>query len=184
MTKLSYAAMVAILAKPGTAILETLTPQKAELWHHASCIPGEAAELFEAIRNSDVENGKEECGDLEFYMEGARTAAGITREQTLPDGEFTDSDTSDFDAGQLCIRAGNIFDAVKKIVIYNKPFDDAARVKLIEAFTAFEKSMTHVRSLLVFTRAETLEHNYDKLMNKRYPNGYTDEAAQARADKA
>jgi hypothetical protein len=40
-----------------------------------------------------------------------------------------------------------------------------------------------IRKVFGIQRGDTLDANIDKLMNKRYPNGYSDEAAQARADK-
>lgn len=82
--------LVAALVKPGEDILITLTPQACHLWHMASCIPGEAGELFDAIKRKviynkplDLANVIEELGDLEFYMEGLRAALDITREETL-----------------------------------------------------------------------------------------------------
>lgn len=109
--------MVKLLAKPGEAIIESLTPDKAHMLHMAVGVAGEGGELLDAIKkhviynkNLDRANVVEELGDLEFYMEGLRERTGITRE-------------------------------------------------------------------------ETLEHNYHKLMKKRYPNGYSDQAAQDRADK-
>lgn len=82
--------LVAALVKPGQAIIDSLTPLKAHLWHMASCIPGEAGELFDAIKKLvlygkilDRENVVEELGDLEFYLEGLRAALNITRQETL-----------------------------------------------------------------------------------------------------
>lgn len=82
--------LVAALLKPGADILAGLTPEMAHLWHMASCIPGEAGELFDAVKKAaiygkplDVGNVLEELGDLEFYMEGLRAAVGITRQETL-----------------------------------------------------------------------------------------------------
>lgn len=86
-----HAAMVARLAKPGADILAQLDAAKCDLWHMASCVPGEAGELFDAVKKFviygkgaiDIENVVEELGDLEFYMAGVRKALGITRERTL-----------------------------------------------------------------------------------------------------
>ena len=74
-------------------ILKSLTPEKCEMWHHASCIQGEAGELFDAVKKhiiynkilevADLTNVIEELGDLEFYMEGLRQAFNVTRQQTL-----------------------------------------------------------------------------------------------------
>ncbi len=56
----------------------------------ATGIAGEAGELLDAVKKAvaynrplDVENVREELGDLEFYMAGLRQCCGITREETL-----------------------------------------------------------------------------------------------------
>lgn len=86
----NYEAMVARLAKPGEAIIKTLTPKRAHALHMAIGISGEAGELLDAIKKVavynkpiDGENVIEELGDLEFYMEGLRQGLGITRQQTI-----------------------------------------------------------------------------------------------------
>lgn len=88
--KITHGEMVAALSKTGEEILASLTPHKCEAWHHASCVPGEAGELFDAVKKFviynkpiDRANVVEELGDLEFYMEGVRAAFDITREETL-----------------------------------------------------------------------------------------------------
>jgi len=88
-----YGDMVKTLAKSGKDILESLTPIKCEMWHHASCIQGEAGELFDAVKKhiiynkilevQDRLNIIEELGDLEFFMEGLRQACNVTRQETL-----------------------------------------------------------------------------------------------------
>lgn len=82
--------MVSLLKKPGEAILDTLTPEKCDLWHMATGIVGEAGELTDAIKKAvaynkelDRENVIEELGDLEFYLEGLRQILGISRTLTL-----------------------------------------------------------------------------------------------------
>lgn len=82
----NYNAMVAALAKPGAAIVESLDPEKAHLLHMAIGIAGEAGELLDAIKKHviynkviDLKNVVEELGDLEFYMEGMRQGIGIHR---------------------------------------------------------------------------------------------------------
>lgn len=87
----THADMVARLAKPGSQLIADLTPQGAHLWHMASCICGEAGELFDAIKKPaiyakgsyDRANIVEELGDLEFYMEGLRASLGISRAEVL-----------------------------------------------------------------------------------------------------
>lgn len=113
---MSYPDFVATLLKDGEELIATLTPEKAEAWHLATLLAGEAGELLDAIKKHvvynrplDLENVFEELGDIGFAFQGFLDFFGFTR------GE---------------IEAGN-------------------RAKLL----------------------------------KRFPNGYTDAAAQLRADK-
>jgi len=76
-------------------------------------------------------------------------------------------------------EAGELLDAIKKHVIYNKRLDVE---NIIEELGDLEWFLQGLRAVLNITREQTLEHNITKLL-KRYPDAYTDEAAQARADK-
>lgn len=85
-----HAELVLALAKPGSAIVDALTPGQAHCLHMAVGIAGEAGELLDAIKKYtiyqkpvDRANVVEELGDLEFYMQGLRFRLGITREETL-----------------------------------------------------------------------------------------------------
>ena len=77
-------------------------------------------------------------------------------------------------------EAGELLDSVKKHVIYRKPLD-LENVK--EELGDLEFFMEHTRQILGITREETIQGNIAKLL-KRYPTGFSNEAAQARADKA
>ena len=76
-------------------------------------------------------------------------------------------------------EAGEIIDTVKKHCIYNKPLDTE---NLIEELGDMEYFLEGLRAATGITREQTLAHNIAK-MNKRYPAGYSNQAAQARADK-
>ncbi|WVX87550.1 MazG-like pyrophosphatase [Vibrio phage EniLVp02] len=77
-------------------------------------------------------------------------------------------------------EAGELEDAIKKHVAYNKELD---RKNVIEELGDLEFYMEGIRQALGLTRDEILAHNKDKL-SKRYSGGYSDAAAHARADKA
>lgn len=86
----AFADMVGQKKKPGEVIVSQMTPAKADLMHMAVGVAGESGELLDAVKRHvfynkplDRENVVEELGDLEFYMEGLRQRAGITREETL-----------------------------------------------------------------------------------------------------
>jgi len=76
-------------------------------------------------------------------------------------------------------ESGELLDAVKKAVIYRKPLD---RINVVEELGDLEFYMEGLRQGLDISREETLEANIQKL-GKRYQDGYSDKAAQDRADK-
>lgn len=76
-------------------------------------------------------------------------------------------------------EAGELLDAIKKHWIYSKPLD---RENLIEECG---DALFYISALLDncgSSLPEAMHENMAKL-NKRYPAGYTDQAAQERADK-
>ncbi len=76
-------------------------------------------------------------------------------------------------------EAGEILDAVKKMWVYNQPLD---RKNIIEELGDIEYYLQALRSVLYISRDSVIDLNVAKL-RKRYPHGYTDAAAKARADK-
>ncbi len=81
----------------------------------------------------------------------------------------------------VCTEAGELLDAVKKYVCYNKPLD---RANVIEEMGDIEFYLEGMRDRLGITREEVLDHNVAKLL-RRYPNGgFSNADAQARKDKA
>ena len=82
-------------------------------------------------------------------------------------------------ASALCGEAGELFDAVKKSVIYGKDLD---MENVVEELGDIEFYLEGLRSTLEITRLQTLAHNILKL-DRRYGEAYSDEAAQERADK-
>lgn len=76
-------------------------------------------------------------------------------------------------------EAGELLDAIKKYVVYRKPLD---RTNVVEELGDLEFYMEALRQELKISREETLVHCQNKL-SIRYANGYSDKAAQDRADK-
>jgi NTP pyrophosphatase (non-canonical NTP hydrolase) len=77
-------------------------------------------------------------------------------------------------------EGGELLDAVKRWVMYNKPLD-YENVK--EELGDLEFFIEGVRQITGITREQTLEHNFAKL-GQRYKNHeYTDQQAHERADK-
>ena len=82
--------MTLALAKDGSVIKQEITPEQANLLHMAVGVSGEAGELLDAIKKHvvyqkplDVENVKEELGDLLFYMSNLMQSIGLSFEEVL-----------------------------------------------------------------------------------------------------
>ena len=82
--------MALALAKDGEDILKNLTPEQANMWHMVTGIGGEAGEIVDCIKKHviyqkplDVENIKEELGDLLFYMSNLMQSVGLSFEEVL-----------------------------------------------------------------------------------------------------
>lgn len=173
--------MVTALKKNPGHIHADLSAQKIDAWHMASCIVGEAGELFHAINEKDHENIIEELGDIEFYLEGLRQCFNIARDEILLDPSIGEiCHIPDLHSIDLPFAAASLFDVLKKHIIYNREFDMPA---LMRAMLEFESVLEGIRDDFNITWGETLAHNLEKL-NKRYAEGkFTDAQAQARADK-
>lgn len=174
--------MVRELAKPGADITAYITPHEAHLLHMAVGLMGEVVELFASVSD---ENFIEECGDIEFYFVGYMQGLGLTH-VSLPELDmmkyFQEVDRQDLEC--LLIEAGNLLDQTKKYVIYKKPLDTA---KLTDILMKIKALMATVYEGMETSRDVVLTANLWKLRegpNARYGKQYSDQAAQARVDKA
>ena len=82
--------MTLALAKDGGQIKDEISPEQCNLIHMCVGISGESGELLDAIKKHviyqkplDVENVKEELGDLLFYMSNLMQSVGLTFEEIL-----------------------------------------------------------------------------------------------------
>lgn len=80
----------------------------------------------------------------------------------------------------VCGEAGELLDAVKKQVVYNKQID---RENVIEELGDLEFYMEGLRQSLGITREETIQGNIVKLGKRYNQHKYSDAQAQDRADK-
>jgi len=76
-------------------------------------------------------------------------------------------------------EAGELVDAIKRIAIYEKQADI---LNIIEELGDLNFFMTDIQNKFGITDEIIIQRNVEKL-EKRYPFGYSDAAAQARADK-
>lgn len=194
---ITHPELVSALAKPGDAICQSLTADTADLWHGATGVATECAELAEAYvltngtgADLDRENLVEELGDLEFYVEMVRQNIGLTRNDIHVRFSLDDFYSSIFFSATgatnamlfLAINAvgGHVLDQAKKVSIYNKPCD-------VEALSRFlfilDMLLDCVNERFLLNRADVLQANIAKLSVRYNGLKYSDAAAQARADK-
>lgn len=77
-------------------------------------------------------------------------------------------------------EAGELLDAIKKVWVYDKALD---RQNVVEELGDLRFYMQHLMNVLAISESEVIEHNVKKLQ-VRYASGtYSNEQAQARADK-
>lgn len=191
--------MVLRLAKPGAAILESLTPWDCDLIHMAGCPGGEAAELYDAVI-ADLASGSasnnevdllEELGDYAFYLVKCRAIFEMTEWHGLV--SHVQSPTNN--CIELMRLGGHFWDVAKRVVIYRKPIDisdpkyDGQFLRDV-ALNFLGKMEQHFNALITyynFTLDEVLDANWTKLASAdkgRFSSGsYSDEQAQARKDK-
>lgn len=80
----------------------------------------------------------------------------------------------------LAGEVGELIDPIKKTIIYNKQEFD--KKNIVEELGDIEFALEGIRQSLGISREKVLEENINKL-SKRYKEGYSDKAAQTRADK-
>lgn len=178
--------LVKALAKPGEDILNDLTGEKCYLLHAAIGLAGEAGELILwAVEDEpDMENFIEEMGDMEFFLGMARRGMmNWSRAQIVEEASGRVYLVAKDRVGAAALLSAHcciFLDHAKKHTIYNADRNDAA---LFDAMCEIEAAMAALRMIHGISRQETLLHNINKL-NKRYQKGsFSNEQAQARADK-
>lgn len=178
--------LVKNLKKSPLAIADTLNFNRIDMIHMALGIAGEAGETAEALAELfdtptvECETAAiKEMGDLEFYLEGLRQAAGIEHEEVVEAMPVDDIPILNPYLGALKIAssAGELVDVVKKYTIFNKPYN---KTGLIKAMAKVELHLFAAREAHGFSREQVLEGNIAKLTERYNGTTYSDEAATAR----
>lgn len=182
-----FETMVVALIKKPEEILATVDLRKLALVHSTLGIAGEIGELQEPLEllrdNPEDETAKqnllEEVGDFMFYVLDLRQVFGfIVRPDitlyTLP-------------AGYNPVKeVGDVVDVVKRLFAYNAKM-------VLEAYNSTERKLARLELWLtheVDSHGLSMERAMKEVLwklregpNARYPLGYSDQAAQDRADK-
>jgi len=187
----TYSEMVRRLFKP-------MGSEAADYLHCAIGITGEGLEVLSAYTGMDSneidrENVLEELGDARFYMERLfqlmhtkfehfANVNDLECEKSYQLEEISEKFASPID--MFLVYAGEIQDQVKKLWVYNKQLDVILFYEAVNGLVYGYSALCreHNRS-----EADVQQANMYKLSTgpkARYPLGYSDSAAQARADKA
>lgn len=181
---MNYSEFVYSRFKSGARILgdlDGLTADKADdvmsRLHAAIGMVGEVRELRDATDNA---NAIEELGDLLFYA----MAFANTLEIDLPD-ELWGTVAVDAPIGCVHIEvmdqaAHTLLDLCKKETLYLKAIAEA---DFTGPLVVFLTVLSNICTLHGTTLGDVGQMNREKL-ETRYPTGYSNDAAQARADKA
>lgn len=183
-TELNYTGFVGSRLKPGQAILDSLTAEKCHVLHMLVGLVGESQELY----NYDSQkNFIEELGDVEFYLTGLEmnnellgSISAISKGGQILDCHVPRYHTVAMYLNEIRNCAHKALElGVKKWILYNK---DISVEELKEELRAIHRLLRGLYQMQHIERAKILEANKAKL-EKRYEKGYSDKAAQERADK-
>ena len=174
-----YPTMVNSLFKRGP-----YASQHVDLVHVAMGILGEAIELENGEAEENEDNVREECGDLEFYLEAAyQLLSDGNRAFAMHFAGALDRELLSLYQMPLVELAEQFHDRIKKIWVYAQPLE--THILHLAVLIGALRGRLEVRyDLMDTTREAILLENQEKLA-LRYPEGvYTDKAAAERADKA
>jgi len=114
------------------------------------------------------------CGEYDFLLHVQRLFV-----KPEPNGESLDIPRILHAAVGVAGESGEILDAVKKSWIYGKELDVENLLEEVGDSLFYLQALANECG---FTLAQAFLHNIEKL-KKRYPQGYTDQAARDRSDK-
>ena len=186
-----HSEMVFELSKSPAEIKQSLTLNQVDILHALMGVVGEAGEIAEVIGRLDsgivylhregLEKLKEELGDFEFYL-----TIIYGRLFDEPRTNFVSRDVNILEVPSLPVmkwgllkEVSSLTEVLKKHIIYGKPIDVN---NLKELMGMIEFQLLCIRSVFQLNHDEILMTNIKKL-RKRYPEGYSNEAAKKRADE-
>jgi hypothetical protein len=182
---MNYREFVASRFKSGRRLLDDATittldhdasAQAFSLLHAAIGVVGE---LHEYRRSPTQKNAREELGDALFYMVAGELAIDADPAQ-LPiewgGAGYAAAEEALTNAETL---AHVLLDKCKKYALYCKPVDVDYLRRMLWALRCELRALADREGVSL----ETLEVLNRQKLEKRYPAGYSNEAAQARADK-
>jgi hypothetical protein len=191
--ELRWMEMQKSLAKDGEKLAEFSgkSPGVLHRLHMAIGISSEVGEIIECITDPGMEREDllEEIGDYEFYAFGLRDDIDLSREDVLNwlKDERLAMDSwgeSMCEENRMAAASGRVLDLIKKEWAYEQTVDYLAENGLIYWLAKLEEAVMDICLAERVTRAEALEHNWNKLGQRYRDHKFTNEAAEARADKS
>lgn len=159
-----YQQFVQSRTKPGADIAAAMTPERAHRMHMLTALVGE---ILEFILADTPENEIEELGDWAFCIVGSGYDIEALWERTTYTGRIHDW------KNDLTKIAEYILTFNKKEWAYNKPPTDFEPF-IVELVAFMRHCQPNLQLILAANEAK---------LTKRYATGYSDKAAQERADK-
>lgn len=165
---------------------------QGNLTHAALGLSTEFLEAMTAISSVHVQ---EEIGDMIWYLPVLSAALGwrlgdiVAEYLTIP-AEVTTADRLQAEKNPWgigisqhgCQAVGNIVTMVKRVVVYDKALTSDMLSQVRNDIVNCMTYSVRIARSHGFTLSDALKSNIDKL-RVRYPNAYSNEAAEARADK-
>lgn len=165
------------LAKSETLLVEEFSEAKAGVLHMGIGMITEARELVNALFAHDRENVKEEIGDYLFYSVGLRQALEDHYDDVYVKSEFPPI----YDVAGFLLQTMNVIEFIKPDYVYNR---ELAVPTLYALLDELDSKVQAFADNMQLSLEECLNHTREKLWTKRYPEGYSDQAANDRSDKA
>lgn len=163
--------------------------------HAAIGLMGEASELMRGVADDNLANIIEELGDIRFYLQELLVNFGSVYESQVMCSADTDVAGTSFVnpvtgnnglnfSVNLTYACGEVLDRIKKMWAYGRLGGFAEiRIALRDVTFWYQGVLNHYH----LTDKQITDANVFKLVTgpkARYPNGFSNEAAIARADKA
>lgn len=143
--------------------------------HHATTgLVNEAVELLFADSHVNI---REELGDFEFYLQALKDATNFA--QSWDGGNPRPVPGLLVGLQSLLWVSNQLLDLTKKGWVYEKHL---SVVDFWRGIAELEAQLVMLYACLGLSRDAVIDENIAKLL-RRYPTGYSNQAAQARADK-
>lgn len=174
---MNYSEFVYSRFKDGARIIGDLQGMNSAAMDRLHAAIGMVGEVRELRDSTGPENTIEELGDFMFYLQAYANTLTESMVYILDHVDTKESVTIE----QFDTAAHKLLDLAKKETIYCKAFDESKVMAIVGAL--WWLAAEYAWAIAGISVIDVIKANRAKL-EKRYPSGYSNAAAQARADKA